>query len=134
MTITKKANYRTFLEKQNKRKDKKIRDLELTIQSLQEDNEGQQTYISELQERKDQYKEERNENAEEVENLKQDKDHLELQYLKQVVDLQNKVINYAEHKATFVPPVYNSSYVKDNMGNGAATPNVTTSSSSTILR
>jgi chromosome segregation ATPase len=134
MTTTKKANYRTFLEKQNKRKDKKIRDLELTIQSLQEDNEGQQTYISELQERKDQYKEERNENAEEVENLKQDKDHLELQYLKQVVDLQNKVINYAEHKATFVPPVYNSSYVKDNMGNGAATPNVTTSSSSTILR
>ncbi len=133
MTITKKANYRTFLEKQNKRKDKKIRDLELTIQSLQEDNEGQQTYISELQERKDQYKEERNENAEEVENLKQDKDHLELQYLKQVVDLQNKVINYAEHKATFVPPVYNSSYVKDNMGNGAATPNVTTSSSSTVL-
>ena len=103
MTITKKANYRTFLEKQNKRKDKKIRDLELTIQSLQEDNEGQQTYIGELQERKDQFKEERD-------NLQQERDELELDYLKQIVDLQTKVINHAEHKATFVPPVYNSSY------------------------
>jgi len=103
MTITKKANYRTFLEKQNKRKDKKIRDLELTIQSLQEDNEGQQTYIYELQERKDQFKEERD-------NLQQERDELELDYLKQIVDLQTKVINHAEHKATFVPPIYNSSY------------------------
>jgi|ETNvirenome_2_30_1030614.scaffolds.fasta_scaffold03723_8 peptidoglycan hydrolase CwlO-like protein len=121
MTITKKANYRTFLEKQNKRKDKKIRDLELTIQSLQEDNEGQQTYIGELQERKDQFKEERD-------NLKQERDELELDYLKQIVDLQTKVINHAEHRATYVPPVYNSSYV-----NGAATPSITTSSSSTVL-
>ncbi len=124
MTITKKANYRTFLEKQNKRKDKKIRDLELTIQSLQEDNEGQQTYIGELQERKDQFKEERD-------NLKQERDELELDYLKQIVDLQTKVINHAEHRATYVPPVYNSSYV--NGANGLPTPNVTTSSSSTVL-
>jgi peptidoglycan hydrolase CwlO-like protein len=126
MTITKKADYKSFLEKQNKKKSKKIKDLELTIQSLQEDNEGQQTYIYELQERKDQFKEERD-------NLKEERDELELDYLKQIVDLQTKVINHAEHKATFVPPIYNSSYVKDNMGNGAATPNVTTSSSSTVL-
>jgi len=115
MTITKKANYRTFLEKQNKRKDKKIRDLELTIQSLQEDNEGQQTYIGELQERKDQFKEERD-------NLKQERDELELDYLKQIVDLQTKVINHAEHRATYVPPVYNSSYV-----NGVSSTTVDTS-------
>ena len=38
MTITKKADYKSFLEKQNKKKSKKIKDLELTIQSLQEDN------------------------------------------------------------------------------------------------
>ena len=126
MTITKKADYKSYLEKQNKKKSKKIKDLELTIQSLQEDNEGQQTYIYELQERKDQFKEERD-------NLKEERDELELDYLKQIVDLQTKVINHAEHKATFVPPIYNSSYVKDNMGNGAATPNVTTSSSSTVL-
>ena len=126
MTITKKADYKSFLEKQNRKKSKKIKDLELTIQSLQEDNEGQQTYIYELQERKDQFKEERD-------NLKEERDELELDYLKQIVDLQTKVINHAEHKATFVPPIYNSSYVKDNMGNGAATPNVTTSSSSTVL-
>ena len=126
MTITKKADYKSFLEKQNKKKSKKIKDLELTIQSLQEDNEGQQTYIYELQERRDQFKEERD-------NLKEERDELELDYLKQIVDLQTKVINHAEHKATFVPPIYNSSYVKDNMGNGAATPNVTTSSSSTVL-
>ena len=122
MTITKKANYRTFLEKQNKRKDKKIRDLELTIQSLQEDNEGQQTYIGELQERRDQFKEERD-------NLQRERDELELDYLKQIVDLQTKVINHAEHKATFVPPVYNSSYV-----NGSEPGvKVTTSSSSSVL-
>jgi len=131
MTITKKANYRTFLEKQNKRKDKKIKDLELTIKNLNEDSEGQQAYICELQERKDQFKEERNENAEEVQKLKQDKDHLELQYLKQIVDLQNKIIAYKEDLLT---PVYSNSYVKDNMGNGARTPNITTSSSSAILR
>ena len=121
MTITKKADYKSFLEKQSRKKSRKIKDLELTIQSLQEDNEGQQTYIYELQERKDQFKEERD-------NLKEERDELELNYLKQIVDLQTKVINHAEHRATYVPPVYNSSYV-----NGAATPSVTTSSSSTVL-
>ena len=128
MTITKKADYKSFLEKQNKKKSKKIKDLELTIQSLQEDNEGQQTYIYELQERRDQFKEERDNLKEERDNSKEERDELELDYLKQIVDLQTKVINHAEHKATFVPPVYNSSYV-----NGAETPNVTTSSSSTVL-
>ncbi len=122
MTITKKADYKSFLEKQSRKKSRKIKDLELTIQSLQEDNEGQQTYIYELQERKDQFKEERD-------NLKEERDELELNYLKQIVDLQTKVINHAEHKATFVPPIYNSSYV-----NGSEPGvKVTTSSSSTAL-
>ena len=51
----------------------------------------------------DKYKEERDINANDVEYVKHTKDHMELQYLKQITDLQNKVINHLEQKPT---PVY----------------------------
>ena len=55
----------------------------------------------------DKYKEERDINANDVEYVKHTKDHMELQYLKQITDLQNKVINHLEQKST---PVYQSIY------------------------
>ena len=113
---------------------KKLDKAELEIYDLKMDKSNLQTDVSELEYKSNKYKEERDINANDVEHVRQTKDHMELQYLKDVTRLQDKVINYAEHKATFMPPVYNSSYVQDNMGNGASTPNVTTSSSSTILR
>tara|TARA_R100001163_G_scaffold64003_2_gene57175 strand:+ start:41 stop:409 length:369 start_codon:yes stop_codon:yes gene_type:complete len=76
--------------------------------------------VAELEYKSDKYKEERDINANDVEHVKQTKDHMELQYLKDIVRLQDKVINHTEHK----PVVY---------VNGAQTPNVTTSSSTTVV-
>ena len=83
---------------------KKLDKAELEIYNLKND-------ICELEYNSNKYKEERDINANDIEHIKQTKDHMELQYLKDVTRLQDKVINYAEHKATFVPPVYNSEYV-----------------------
>ena len=108
---------------------KKLDKAELEIYDLKMDKSNLQTDVSELEYKSNKYKEQRDINANDVEHVRQTKDHMELQYLKDVTRLQDKVINYAEHKATFVPPVYNSSYV-----NGSEPGvKVTTSSSSTVL-
>ena len=90
---------------------KKLDKAELEIYNLKMDKSNLQNDVSELKYKSDKYKEECDINANDAEHIKQTKDHMELQYLKDVTRLQDKVINYAEHKATFVPPVYNSSYV-----------------------
>ena len=114
---------------------KKLDKADLEIYDLKMDKSNLQNDVSELEYKSDKYKEERDINANDVEYVKHTKDHMELQYLKQITDLQNKVINHLEQKPTFAPPVYNSSYV-----NGAVKdPNkveftaTTSSTSSTVL-
>ena len=43
-----------------------------------------------------------------IEHVKHTKDHMELQYLKQIVNLQNKVINNSENAST--SPYVNGAY------------------------
>ena len=108
---------------------KKLDKADLEIYDLKMDKSNLQNDVSELEYKSDKYKEERDINANDVEYVKHTKDHMELQYLKQITDLQNKVINNLEHKATFAPPVHNSYYV-----NGSEPGvKVTSSSSSTVL-
>ena len=62
--------------------------LSADVDYLREDNKGQQTYIDELENRKEQFKEERNEALNDVDTLKKEKDVLELGYLKDIIGLQ----------------------------------------------
>ena len=89
--------------------------LSASVDYLQEDNKGQQTYIDELVNRKEQFKEERNEALDNVETLKKEKDVLELGYLKDIVGLQKKLITKLEDTEVKTP-VYNNYYGNDNTG------------------
>ena len=83
--------------------------LSADVDYLREDNKGQQTYIDELENRKEQFKEERNEALNDVDTLKKDKDVLELGYLKDIVGLQKKLITKLEDTEVKAP-VYNNYY------------------------
>ena len=72
---------------------KKLDKSDLEIYDLKMDKSNLQNDVSELEYKSDKYKEERDINANDVEYVKHTKDHMELQYLKQITDLQNKVIN-----------------------------------------
>ena len=89
--------------------------LSADVDYLKEDNKGQQTYIDELVNRKEQFKEERNEALDNVETLKKEKDVLELGYLKDIVGLQKKLITKLEDTEVKTP-VYNNYYGNDNTG------------------
>jgi hypothetical protein len=82
---------------------KKLDKADLEIYNLKMDNE-----VSELEYKSSQYKEERDINANDIEHVKHTKDHMELQYLKQIVNLQNKVINNSENAST--SPYVNGAY------------------------
>ena len=90
--------------------------LSASVDYLQEDNKGQQTYIDELVNRKEQFKEERNEALDNVETLKKEKDVLELGYLKDIVGLQKKLIIKLEDTEVKAP-VYNNYYGNENNNN-----------------
>ena len=81
---------------------KKLDKADLEIYDLKMDKSNLQNDVSELEYKSDKYKEERDINANDVEYVKHTKDHMELQYLKQITDLQNKVINHLEQKPTAV--------------------------------
>ena len=84
--------------------------LSADVDYLREDNKGQQTYIDELENRKEQFKEERNEALNDVDTLKKEKDVLELGYLKDIVGLQKKLITKLEDTEVKAP-VYNNNTV-----------------------
>ena len=90
--------------------------LSASVDYLQEDNKGQQTYIDELENRKEQFKEERNEALNDVDTLKKEKDVLELGYLKDIVGLQKKLITKLEDTEVKAP-VYNNYYGNENNNN-----------------
>ena len=90
--------------------------LSASVDYLQKDNKGQQTYIDELVNRKEQFKEERNEALDNVETLKKEKDVLELGYLKDIVGLQKKLITKLEDTEVKAP-VYNNYYGNENNNN-----------------
>ena len=90
--------------------------LSASVDYLQKDNKGQQTYIDELVNRKEQFKEERNEALDNVETLKKEKDVLELGYLKDIVGLQKKLITKLEDTEVKTP-VYNNYYGNENNNN-----------------
>ena len=94
--------------------------LSADVDYLREDNKGQQTYIDELENRKEQFKEERNEALNDVDTLKKEKDVLELGYLKDIVGLQKKLITKLEGTEVKAP-VYNNYYGNDNTGASTST-------------
>ena len=79
---------------------KKLDKADLEIYDLKMDKSNLQNDVSELEYKSDKYKEERDINANDIEYVKHTKDHMELQYLKQITDLQNKVINNLENTST----------------------------------
>jgi len=94
--------------------------LSADVDYLKEDNKGQQTYINELENRRDQFKEERNEALDDADTLKKEKDVLELGYLKDIVGLQKKLITKLEDTEVKTP-VYNNYYGNDNTGASTST-------------
>ena len=98
--------------------------LSADVDYLREDNKGQQTYIDELENRKEQFKEERNEALNDVDTLKKDKDVLELGYLKDIVGLQKKLITKLEDTEVKAP-VYNNYYGSENNNNTVTSPSPT---------
>ena len=86
---------------------KKLDKADLEIYDLKMDKSNLQNDVSELEYKSDKYKEERDINANDIEYVKHTKDHMELQYLKQIANLQNKVINNLENTST--RPYVNSS-------------------------
>jgi chromosome segregation ATPase len=87
---------------------KKLDKADLEIYNLKMDKSNLQNEVSELEYKSSQYKEERDINANDIEHVKHTKDHMELQYLKQIVNLQNKVINNLENTST--SPYVNGAY------------------------
>ena len=81
------------LQKQLDRADRKVYNLEMERSTLE-------NKVAELEHNSKKYKEERDINANDVEYIKHTRDHMELQYLKQIAGLQNKVINNLEHAST----------------------------------
>ena len=94
--------------------------LSADVDYLKEDNKGQQTYINELENRRDQFREERNEALDDADTLKKEKDVLELGYLKDIVGLQKKLITKLEGTEVKAP-VYNNYYGNDNTGASTST-------------
>ena len=105
---------------------KKLDKADLEIYDLKMDKSNLQNDVSELEYKSDRYKEERDINANDVEYVKHTKDHMELQYLKQITDLQNKVINHLEQKPT---PVYQNTYYANGQDS-----NATSSSTLTVMK
>ena len=99
--------------------------LSADVDYLKEDNKGQQTYIDELVNRKEQFKEERNEALDNVETLKKEKDVLELGYLKDIVGLQKKLIIKLEDTEVKAP-VYNNYYGNENNASTVTSTSPTT--------
>tara|TARA_Y100001937_G_C6961718_1_gene259189 strand:+ start:291 stop:656 length:366 start_codon:yes stop_codon:yes gene_type:complete len=81
------------LQKQLDKADQKVYNLEIDKSTLE-------NKISELEYNSKKYKEERDINANDIEYVKHTKDHMELQYLKQIANLQNRVINNLENAST----------------------------------
>ena len=81
------------LQKQLDKADQKVYNLEIDKSTLE-------NKISELDYNSKKYKEERDINANDVEYVKHAKDHMELRYLKQIANLQNRVINNLENAST----------------------------------
>ena len=81
------------LQKQLDRADRKIYTLETERSNLE-------NQVAELEHNSKKYKEERDINANDVEYIKHTRDHMELQYLKQIANLQNKVNNNLEQAPT----------------------------------
>ena len=101
---------------------KKLDKADLEIYDLKMDKSNLQNDVSELEYKSDKYKEERDINANDVEYVKHTKDHMELQYLKQITDLQNKVINHLEQKPT---PVYQNIYANGQDSHPTSSPTLT---------
>ena len=99
--------------------------LSADVDYLKEDNKGQQTYIDELENRKEQFKEERNEALNDVDTLKKEKDVLELGYLKDIVGLQKKLITKLEDTEVKAP-VYNNYYGNENNASTVTSTSPTT--------
>tara|TARA_Y100000356_G_scaffold14239_1_gene10160 strand:+ start:108 stop:518 length:411 start_codon:yes stop_codon:yes gene_type:complete len=99
--------------------------LSADVDYLREDNKGQQTYIDELENRKEQFKEERNEALNDVDTLKKEKDVLELGYLKDIVGLQKKLITKLEDTEVKAP-VYNNYYGNENNASTVTSTSPTT--------
>ena len=99
--------------------------LSADVAYLREDNKGQQTYIDELENRKEQFKEERNEALNDVDTLKKEKDVLELGYLKDIVGLQKKLITKLEDTEVKAP-VYNNYYGNENNASTVTSTSPTT--------
>jgi predicted nuclease with TOPRIM domain len=87
---------------------KKLDKADLEIYNLKMDKSNLQNEVSDIEYKSSQYKEERDINANDIEHVKYTKDHMELQYLKQIVNLQNKVINNSENAST--SPYVNGAY------------------------
>ena len=79
---------------------KKLDKAELEIYDLKMDKSNLQTDVSELEYKSNKYKEERDIKAALWEEVKDIRNHMELQYLKQIANLQNKVINNLENAPT----------------------------------
>ena len=99
--------------------------LSADVDYLREDNKGQQTYIDELENRKEQFKEERNKALNDVDTLKKEKDVLELGYLKDIVGLQKKLITKLEDTEVKAP-VYNNYYGNENNASTVTSTSPTT--------
>ena len=104
---------------------KENNNLSADVDYLREDNKGQQTYIDELENRKEQFKEERNEALNDVDTLKKEKDVLELGYLKDIVGLQKKLITKLEDTEVKAP-VYNNYYGNENNASTVTSTSPTT--------
>ena len=79
---------------------KKLDKADLKVYNLEMERSTLENKVAELEYNSKKYKEERDINANDVEYIKHTRDHMELQYLKQIADLQNKVINNLEHAST----------------------------------
>ena len=99
--------------------------LSADVDYLREDNKGHQTYIDELENRKEQFKEERTEALNDVDTLKKEKDVLELGYLKDIVGLQKKLITKLEDTEVKAP-VYNNYYGNENNASTVTSTSPTT--------
>jgi chromosome segregation ATPase len=76
---------------------KKLDKADLKVYNLEMERSTLENKVAELEYNSKKYKEERDINANDIEYVKHTKDHMELQYLKQIANLQNKVINNLEH-------------------------------------
>ena len=79
---------------------KKLDKADLEIYNLEMERSTLENKVAELEYNSKKYKEERDINVNDVEYIKHTRDHMELQYLKQIANLQNRVINNLENAST----------------------------------